>query len=202
MELKKFIMLICCALMFVAPLSGCKKKEYSRKAELVELGEIRNFLESRQFIAHDSLMILRDARGWSALNTRCTKEGCDLTPQENSLFCSCCGSSFDFSGRILRGPAKKPLPFYEIFFKDRSLFAEVGKQVQPDFHFTTEAIERAIAEYQKLKAEQPAVGSSIPELLHGAGDGEKGDMFVETPENQAPVVEDQVSAPPQTEQVK
>jgi Rieske Fe-S protein len=44
-----------------------------------------------------------------ALDSRCTKDGCELRADSVTLFCPCDHSRFSLSGRVLDGPATAPL---------------------------------------------------------------------------------------------
>jgi Rieske Fe-S protein len=60
---------------------------------------------------HRGVWLFRDEAGWYALLNRCTHLGCQpsLDPQTRLLICPCHGSRFDLQGRVLRGPATRPL---------------------------------------------------------------------------------------------
>ena len=45
-----------------------------------------------------------------ALSAKCTHAGCVVEWRDAGLFCPCHGSKFDTSGKVLSGPATKPLP--------------------------------------------------------------------------------------------
>ena len=45
--------------------------------------------------------------GWSMI---CTHEGCPTNIENNAFICHCHDSAFDNQGRVVRGPANKPLP--------------------------------------------------------------------------------------------
>jgi nitrite reductase/ring-hydroxylating ferredoxin subunit len=60
---------------------------------------------------HQGVWLVRDEGGWYALLNRCTHLGCQpaLDPQSRLLLCPCHGSRFDLQGRVVRGPATRPL---------------------------------------------------------------------------------------------
>jgi len=64
-----------------------------------------------------------------AIGDTCTHLGCSLSrgDLENTLVtCPCHGSIFDVtSGKVRRGPAKKPEPSYRVEVRDGSLWIEV-----------------------------------------------------------------------------
>ena len=50
-----------------------------------------------------------------AMSAVCTHLGCTVGKLEWGYQCPCHGSRFDTGGRVLRGPAPKPLPWFKIF---------------------------------------------------------------------------------------
>jgi cytochrome b6-f complex iron-sulfur subunit len=50
-----------------------------------------------------------DGGGYSALSPICTHLGCTVEIAGAHLVCPCHGSTYDRSGRVLRGPASQPL---------------------------------------------------------------------------------------------
>jgi Rieske Fe-S protein len=63
-------------------------------------------------IEGDKTAVYRDERGAvHAVSPVCTHMGClvDWNAAEKSWDCPCHGSRFDYDGRVLHGPAKKPL---------------------------------------------------------------------------------------------
>jgi cytochrome b6-f complex iron-sulfur subunit len=80
-----------------------------------QVGEMRPIEAKRVFI-------FRTPQGFQALSMVCTHLGCSYKPfgppnQEYPLVharCPCHGSVFARDGRVLGGPAPRPLPFYEL----------------------------------------------------------------------------------------
>ena len=60
------------------------------------------------------LLIRTEEGGYRALGARCTHLGCQVRPGKHVLRCPCHGSVFDLAGNVIRGPAAKPLPGYEL----------------------------------------------------------------------------------------
>jgi len=61
-------------------------------------------------------VILRDKSGaWHAMSARCTHVGCVVAWRSDTqkLHCPCHNSNFDQNGKVLGGPAKKPLPLWK-----------------------------------------------------------------------------------------
>ena len=163
------------ALMF---LNGCDKR-FHRPGGEHNLGEVQYRLFPKQHIADRSMLLFRDEKGWWVMSTRCTYDGCDLTYQDQVLLCSCCKSAFTHEGKVINGPALDPLPFYEMFYKDKFLYAESGKHVKSDYRFTTPEIERAINKLrERIKKEGILPTDGIPPVLWN-GQGAASDVPVE-----------------------
>lgn len=164
-------------------LSGCSKRgAFKREAKILPVARIRELLKPVQHIPEVDVLVYRDNRGWSALSTRCSYDGCDLSYQESSLYCVCCKSVFSLTGLVLDGPATFALPWLSIFeqtFEEGSyLFVNTGKIVPAGERFTTDRIETYVS---RLRPELDNVGESdkkIPEVLLGKSDGELGAQWV------------------------
>ena len=70
---------------------------------------------SNIFMPEQRLFIASEAEGIRAMSAVCTHLGCTVGRVEWGYQCPCHGSKFDAAGRVLRGPAPKPLPWYKIF---------------------------------------------------------------------------------------
>lgn len=51
---------------------------------------------------------------YTAVLTRCTHRGCQVEPAGERLACPCHGSEYSLTGRVLRGPAERPLQQYAV----------------------------------------------------------------------------------------
>ncbi|HEX9886085.1 MAG TPA: Rieske (2Fe-2S) protein [Longimicrobiales bacterium] len=51
---------------------------------------------------------------WVALLARCTHRGCQPDPVGDRLVCPCHGSEYDLLGRVLEGPAERPLTRFPV----------------------------------------------------------------------------------------
>jgi Rieske Fe-S protein len=63
---------------------------------------------------NERLVLLRDDNGFYALSLICTHLGCTLTVTEDAISCPCHGSLFDRQGKVVKGPANKPLVRLEL----------------------------------------------------------------------------------------
>ena len=161
---------------------GCKSRSYNRPPVHINLGEVKTLLFEKQHVADRSVLLYRDDEGWSALSTRSTYSGCDLTYQDQTLLDSCSGSQFSHNGSVLRGPANRPLPWYGLFYQENRLFVDTGKVVDKSYRFTTAEIEKAIEDARRRIAEDDSTrGVKIPKILLGEGDQSSSeiDQFAE-----------------------
>lgn len=60
------------------------------------------------------LAVIREGDRIYALSLVCTHLGCTLTVTGRELVCPCHGSAFDRQGRVLAGPAARPLDRYPL----------------------------------------------------------------------------------------
>lgn len=61
------------------------------------------------------LYVHRDADGeWVAVLASCTHRGCQPESFDGRLVCPCHGSAFSLDGRVLEGPADRPLTHYAV----------------------------------------------------------------------------------------
>ena len=83
---------------------------------VVKIGKPGDFVPgSNIFMPEQRLFIASEAKGMRAMSAVCTHLGCTVGKVEWGYQCPCHGSRFDASGRVLRGPAPKSLPWYKIF---------------------------------------------------------------------------------------
>ncbi len=78
--------------------------------ELAEPGGVI-LLKSDQLA--DAVVLIHTDQGFTALSSVCTHLGCSVRPSSRFLLCPCHGSTFDHSGKVLRGPAEKSLMVFE-----------------------------------------------------------------------------------------
>jgi Rieske Fe-S protein len=72
-------------------------------------------VESGKTIKRPKLIAERRGDKVYVMSTKCTHFGCEVKPEaDGSYHCPCHDSLFDKSGTVTKGPAKKPLPWYEV----------------------------------------------------------------------------------------
>ncbi len=60
------------------------------------------------------IAVVRDGSRYHALSLVCTHLGCTVEVTPRAVVCPCHGSAFDRAGRVVRGPADRPLERYEV----------------------------------------------------------------------------------------
>ena len=82
-------------------------RQVSGETLAVPLAEVplRGALVYRQ----SGVVLVRQAGEVIALSLTCTHLGCTLNVTSGALVCPCHGSRFDYTGRVLAGPAARPL---------------------------------------------------------------------------------------------
>lgn len=82
------------------------------------------------------LYVVRMPRGFFAMSNICTHLGCITQWHEdaNMVECPCHGSEFAMNGRVIRGPAPRPLPHFALTLeKDGQLVVDTSVIADPDF---------------------------------------------------------------------
>lgn len=99
-------------------LAGCERGVMRRPPGYLRLGPISELDRTAYWIESERLLLRKDADGFYVMSTECTY---DLSPlklvkdAEGERFVSdYTPSKYDVSGKVLSGPAKAPLPYYEL----------------------------------------------------------------------------------------
>jgi len=64
--------------------------------------------------ADQNLVLFRDDEGFYAISSTCTHLGCTVARSKDGFACPCHGSRFNSQGRVVGGPAPRPLPWLEV----------------------------------------------------------------------------------------
>ena len=76
------------------------------------------------------IFVLRQGTGFAAFSSRCTHLGCTVRRTAEGFFCPCHGARYDEQGRVTAGPARKPLPWFEVWAEsDGRIWVDTGKPV-------------------------------------------------------------------------
>ncbi len=111
----------------------------------VEPGPVRRYkvghpeqfpVGAETLFAEENFVVRRDAAGVYAIATACTHLGCAVARTSEGFTCPCHGSKFAANGRVLAGPAPRPLPWLEISrAADGQLVVYVDREVPAGTHF-------------------------------------------------------------------
>jgi isorenieratene synthase len=90
-----------------------------------------------------------------AISLTCTHQGCTVQPQANGEFhCPCHGAVFDPEGRVVRGPAKRDLPRFNVTKREEERLQLVAAKPEPAQAISTETL---LADYYVLSADVPGM---------------------------------------------
>jgi cytochrome b6-f complex iron-sulfur subunit len=86
------------------------------------------FLEDRR------VFLFNGSDGFYAVSSVCTHLGCNVKRVATGFECPCHGSRFDENGRVVRGPAPRPLAWFSLSLSPRGdLIVDLDRRVGPDF---------------------------------------------------------------------
>ncbi len=82
------------------------------------MGNAASLPELPAYIEAARVWLRQDAAGYTAIDAVCTHLGCivRLQPGGEEYRSPCHGSRFDLTGKVLQGPAVRPLPFYRLYW--------------------------------------------------------------------------------------
>jgi cytochrome b6-f complex iron-sulfur subunit len=85
-------------------------------AKEFKIGTIDNFPEGVDFLADRRIFVVREKNLIRVVSAVCTHLGCTVNwvAERNRWECPCHGSVFNNEGMVIRGPARRPLPWYEV----------------------------------------------------------------------------------------
>lgn len=92
--------------------------------DAVPVGEKRYLPEGRAYL-------IREEGGFYALSAVCTHLGCTTSAMDWGYRCPCHGSQFDPTGRVLRGPAVRPLDWFQLVLSPDGQLAVDLQRVLP-----------------------------------------------------------------------
>ncbi|MBF0606215.1 MAG: Rieske (2Fe-2S) protein [Candidatus Magnetobacterium sp. LHC-1] len=78
------------------------------------------------------LFVISDDQGLYAISAVCTHLGCLVSDTRTGFQCPCHGASFDATGKVTGGPARKDLPWFKITQDaNGSLTVDASREVSP-----------------------------------------------------------------------
>jgi len=98
------------------------------RPEEIPLGTLAVLPEQRLYLGHAQ-------EGFFAMTAVCTHLGCmtRYLPEEGTIACPCHGSRFDRGGRVIGGPAPRPLNRFYLALADGELLVDIRQPVGDDF---------------------------------------------------------------------
>ena len=92
-------------------------------------------VNSVTYLQDQQVYIVRTDKGMWALSAVCTHLGCitQWKPESDQIACPCHGSKFQPDGKVIAGPAPRPLPHYSInLAADGELLVNKLEIIKPD----------------------------------------------------------------------
>ncbi len=99
---------------------------------VASVGELKpNSAKFFRFLDKPAVLVRLQSGEYEALSAKCTHLGCtvDFDRTKDFFFCNCHGSQFDINGKVLKGPATKPLPQYLVSVADNNIYVSVRSDV-------------------------------------------------------------------------
>ncbi len=79
-----------------------------------------------------NVRVIATTNGIAAMSLVCTHLGCIVSEFGNGFTCPCHGSKFDSKGKVIGGPAPRPLPWLQVSQKaDGTVIVDTSQEVQP-----------------------------------------------------------------------
>ena len=90
--------------------------------------------QTATFLEDHRLFVFNSADGFYAISSVCTHLGCNVKHGGKGFACPCHGSEFDENGRVVHGPAPKPLAWYALSLSPHArLVVDLDQPVNPEF---------------------------------------------------------------------
>lgn len=85
------------------------------------------------FLGAERVFIVRRGNTFRCISAICTHLGCTVNRTKNGYHCPCHGSVFNNQGKVVHGPAPRPLPWFLVTLsKDGSLVVDKHHVVGPN----------------------------------------------------------------------
>jgi len=91
---------------------------------------------SETAFTEQNLVLFHDNEGFHAVSVTCTHLGCTVARSKDGFACPCHGSRFDIGGKVVGGPAPRPLPWLELArAADGQLIVNADNEVPEGTHY-------------------------------------------------------------------
>ncbi len=107
------------------------------KSNKLKIGDLSEFpLDAYTLIEKEGIYIYRDHEGVKAVSAICTHLGCTVQRTDEGFECPCHGSCYTEDGRVLSGPAPRPLAWYGLEKRaDGGLQVDLDEEKDADYKF-------------------------------------------------------------------
>ncbi len=86
------------------------------------------------FLPERRVYVFNSADGFFCISSVCTHLGCNVRHVSTGFLCPCHGSRYDENGRVVTGPAPKPLAWYALSLSPHEeLVVDLDQTVGPEF---------------------------------------------------------------------
>jgi menaquinol-cytochrome c reductase iron-sulfur subunit len=90
--------------------------------------------ESVTFLPDRGLFVFNSSDGFYCISSVCTHLGCNVKRAAGGFDCPCHGSKYDQNGRVIAGPAPRPLSWFAMSLSPRNeLVVDLDETVGPEF---------------------------------------------------------------------
>ena len=104
---------------------------------IFKIGRPDAFPEGVTFVDERRLFVVKKGKSIHVISAICTHLGCTVKKVETGFNCPCHGSKFDPQGRVISGPAPRPLEWFEVkLAPDGQLVVDSLTKVKPGFSIT------------------------------------------------------------------
>lgn len=128
---------------FLFMFTSCDTKTRRRPPGYSKLGHVSMYKDVAVKEVFETAMLIRqDERGLYGMSTLCSHDLRRLKAKKDGdepvLFCDVCESEFSGSGKVLKGPAVTPLPYFKLVIAEELaggpknfLYARISTEVSP-----------------------------------------------------------------------
>lgn len=109
-----------------------KPNVYYEESQKFKIGKPENFpVGLVKNLEDQKVFIFSDTDGLHAISKTCTHLGCLVALTDSGFQCPCHGSKYNREGKVIAGPAPRPLPWLEITESvDGTLVVDAAKEVK------------------------------------------------------------------------
>ncbi len=109
-----------------------KSNVYYEESKKFKIGKPENFpVGLVKNLEDQKVFIFSDTDGLHAISKTCTHLGCLVALTDGGFQCPCHGSKYNRQGKVVAGPAPRPLPWLEISQSvDGTLVVDAAKEIK------------------------------------------------------------------------